>query len=356
MKVPTIGSHIEIYPYEGNKINLYNKASGKTYLIGEKEAKVLMLLDGNHSLNEIEKECAVYTVEEIEKLINAFSDIGLFERTRNKNNIFKLKKRLFNPNTFFHKNGPLTKFLFNLIMVGCPVMLIIGIVFNVFMFNRNIDNVVSIPMIINEYMNFGISDFIVIYIGFIACLMIHELSHTVAARYYGVNVPEIGIMLYFFIPCAYTNISGINLLKSKKERLLVLAAGNLSNLGMLGILYLAFSIVDAHTAALFIGLIILNIGTVFMNGLIFLKFDGYYMLEVILEETKLREKAIQHIKQCSTMLMNKDKSAWNGFREDMRNNDSKYLMHLTYLAFSLLSLTYIPFTIINAIISVISLI
>lgn len=96
-------------------------------------------------------------------------------------------------------------------------MLIIGIIFNVWMLNRNIDYAVSISTIINEYMNLRITDVIVIYIGFIACLMIHELSHTIAARHYGVNVPEIGIMLYFFIPCAYTNISGINLLKSKKE-------------------------------------------------------------------------------------------------------------------------------------------
>lgn len=355
MKVPAIGSHIEIYPYEGNKINLYNKASGKTYLIGEKEAKVLMLLDGNHSLDEIENECSVYTVEEIEKLINAFSDIGLFAETKKKKNIFKLKKRLFNPNTFFHQDGRVTKLLFELIMVGCPVMLIIGISLNVFMLNWNMDSTVSIPRIINEYMNFGIADIIIIYMGFIVCLMVHELSHTIATRYYGVNVPEIGIMLYFFIPCAYTNISGINLLKSRKERLLILGAGNLSNLGLIGILYVALNMVDAHTAAIFIGLIILNIGTVFMNGMVFLKFDGYYMLEVSLDETQLKEKATQHLKQYTAMILNKDKSVLNSFSSDVRNNDGKYLTHITYLVFSLLSLTYIPITIINSIISVISL-
>ena len=355
MRVPAVGSHIEIYPYEGNKINLYNKASGKTYLIGEKEAKVLMLLDGNHSLDEIENECSVYTVEEIEKLINAFADIGLFEETKKKQNIFKLKKQLFNPNTFFGRNGRITKLLYALIMVGCPIMLIIGITFNLFMLNRNIDSTVSTAMIINEYMNLGIVDIIVIYIGFVVCLMVHELSHTIAARHFGVNVPEIGIMLYFFIPCAYTNISGINLLKSRKEKLLILAAGNFSNLGMIGILYMALNMVNAHTAAILIGLIILNIGTVFMNGMVFLKFDGYYMLEVILDEPQLKEKTTRHLKQYTAMILNKDKSVLNSFHDDVRNNDGKYLTHITYLVFSLLSLTYIPITIINSIITVVSL-
>lgn len=135
----------------------------------------------------------------------------------------------------------------------------------------------------------------------------------------------------------------------------MLAAGNFSNLGLVGILYVALSLADAHTAALFIGLIILNIGTVFMNGMIFLKFDGYYMLEVILNETQLREKATQHLKQYTAMILNKDTSAWNSFRKDMRSDHGKYLMHLTYLAFSVLSLTYVPITIVNTIISVISL-
>lgn len=61
MKVPVIGSHIELFPHEGNKVNMYNKASGKTYLIGEKEAQVLVLLDGNHTLGDITNNCPFYT-------------------------------------------------------------------------------------------------------------------------------------------------------------------------------------------------------------------------------------------------------------------------------------------------------
>ena len=46
MKGPMIESHIEIFPYEKNKTNIFNKDTGKTYLIGEKESGVLKLLDG----------------------------------------------------------------------------------------------------------------------------------------------------------------------------------------------------------------------------------------------------------------------------------------------------------------------
>ena len=37
-------------------------------------------------------------------------------------------------------------------------------------------------------------------------------------------------MLYFLVPCAYTSISGINLLENKRKRIVVLLAGILTGM------------------------------------------------------------------------------------------------------------------------------
>lgn len=355
MKVPVIGSHIEIFPYEGNKINIYNKASRKTYLIGEKEAQVLVLLDGNHTLSDITNICPFYTQDEIDKLITAFSDIGLFEEAEKKQNIFRIRKRLFSPNALFQQNDPITKVLFYLIMIGCPATLILGITNNILMLYSGSNSVTSIASIVNEFANFGGFDIFIIYISSILCLALHELSHTITARYYGVNVPEIGVMLYFFIPCAYTNISGINLLKSRKQRLVILASGNLTNLGLIGMFYMLLNAVNAHIAACMLGLIIVNAGTVFLNGMIFLKFDGYYMLEVFLNETQLREKASAYFKQYVVLRLCKDKTVLSSVQEEVKRNYDKHLVDLTYIVFSLLSIIYIPLLLANTVISALSL-
>lgn len=348
MKGPMIESHIEIFTYEKNKTNIFNKDTGKTYLIGEKESGVLKLLDGNHSIFDIAERCPYYTQEEIERLIGEFAKIGLFKKTNSNKNILKLKKRIVNPNSFINPKSFGTKTLYKLIMFGCPIMFLVGVLGNVWFMRKSMVSMEIVSEIINEYLHFRMIDILLLYIFFGGCLFLHEFAHAVTARYYSVNVPEIGVMLYYFLPCAYTNISGINLLKNKNQRLVVLISGNLVNVGLIGLMYMAIPFVSSHIAAYLLALILLNIGTVFMNGMIFLKFDGYYIMEVLVDEIQLKEKSITYFRQLVTMVANRDKSFYHRFQEGMRNSQSQYLTNWVYLIYLLLSAAYIPFAIINA--------
>lgn len=348
MKGPMIESHIEIFTYEKNKTNIFNKDTGKTYLIGEKESGVLKLLDGNHSIFDIAERCPYYTQEEIERLIGEFAQIGLFKKTNSNKNILKLKKRIINPNSFINPKSFGTKTLYKLIMFGCPIMFLVGVLGNVWFMRKSMVSMEIVSEIINEYLHFGMIDILLLYIFFGGCLFLHEFAHAITARYYSVNVPEIGVMLYYFLPCAYTNISGINLLKNKNQRLVVLISGNLVNVGLIGLMYMAIPFVSSHIAAYLLALILLNIGTVFMNGMIFLKFDGYYIMEVLVDEIQLKEKSITYFRQLITMVANRDKSFYHRFQEEMRNSQSQYLTNWVYLIYLLLSAAYIPFAIINA--------
>lgn len=344
-----IESHIEIFPYEKNKINIFNKDTGKTYLIGEKESGVLKLLDGNHSIYDIEEKCPYYTKEEIEKLIEEFAKIGLFKKINSNKNILKIKKRIVNPNSFINSKSICTKILYKLIMCGCPIMFLIGVLGNIWFMRTSTDSMGIVTEIMNEYLHFRVIDILLLYIYFGVCLFFHEFAHAVTARYYGVNVPEIGVMLYYFLPCAYTNISGINLLENKNQRLVILVSGNLVNVGLIGFMYIIMPFVSLHTAAYLLGLIILNFGTIFMNGMIFLKFDGYYIMEVLVDEIQLKEKSIIYFRQLIAMLINGEKSSYRRFKEEMKINQSQYLMNGVYLIYLLLSVIYVPFAIINAV-------
>lgn len=351
MKRYQIGSHIEAYPHEENKLSIYNKSTGKTFVLGEKESGVFKCLNGTNSVDDIHTACQYYTKEEIEKLINAFSEIGLFESGKKQFNLMKIKLPLFNPNKFMKENGLITKAFHYLVLFGWVIALLVGVL----MFRWSVsDPAIYITNVLFEFSQIGVWDIVLLVLISLICLSLHEFAHMITARRYGVNVPEIGVMLYFLIPCAYTNITGINLLKSKGKRLLVLLSGSLVNLGIVGVCFAIMAIVSAPIVGMYGSVIILvNLGTIFMNTLVLLKFDGYYILETVLDEPGLREKAITHLLGSTKMLFNKNREDRKAFAVKL-NDDSFLLWHLTYCVYALLSLAYIPFVLFNTIIPFIS--
>ena len=342
-----IGTHIEAYPYEDSKLSIYNKNTGKTFVLGDKEAKVFKLMNGANTVSDIQSECKYYTNEDIIKLADAFAKIGLFDKEKTKFNPFKIKLRLFNPNKFFKENRIITKILHYSICVGAPVFFLIAF------FSMRVLNPDPVAFISNSLAAFSmirIRDIIIIAVLSLFCLALHELGHMITAKKYGVNVPEIGIMLYFLIPCAYTNISGINLLKSKGKRLVVLLSGTLVNIGLIGVCYLLMALSTSVTLGMYcVALIIVNLGTIFMNTMILIKFDGYYIIETILDEPKLREKAIGHLLSFVRLSLSRDKESKKKFRVSV-SEESNMLQHITYCVYAILSLTYVPFIIINTVI------
>ena len=337
---PVIGNHIAMYPV-GEKMSLFNKSTGKTYVIGINEARTISLFDGTRTIDEISRDSGIYSVDEIKKLIEALSGIGLFKPEKRKQHWFKIKLPVFNPNRLFKKDSYLTGVLFALIVYGSFILLLAGVSVNAAGFFGLLPKSNTPDQIIDEFMNLGVWEWVIIASGSLVCLALHEFGHTIAAHHYDVNVPEIGLMLYFFIPCAYTNISGINLLESRKKRVVVLLAGTFVNLELIGVFYLLLGYVDAHMGAVLLALIAANAVTVFTNGMVFIKHDGYYIAEVLLDEPMLRENAMNHLKE--TIINRKNKK-----KEIMTSN----LSHVMYLMYSIVSLLYIPIMIAGTLITV----
>lgn len=342
-----IGAHIESYPYEESKLNIYNSNTGKTFVLGEKESQVFRCLNGVNTIADIQRDCPFYSHEEIEKLIAAFSEIGLFDKQKKKFNPLKIKLRLCNPNRILKENSLVTKVLHNLILIGSPLLLIAGLLMMRF---RLTDTGAFIAGVMASFSGIRVWDGILIAILSLLCLSLHEIAHMVTARRYGVNVPEIGVMLYCLIPCAYTNISGINLLKSKGKRLMVLLSGSLVNLGIIGLCYLVTALISSPILHMYAAaLMLVNLGTIFMNTMVLLKFDGYYILETILDEPKFREKAIAHVADFFKIIFSKNKEAKRALAQTLQDGGA-LLLHVTYCFYAVLSVAYVPFVLLNTVI------
>lgn len=334
----TISNNIEIYPYE-NGVNIFNKDNKKMYVIGEKESRVLLLLDGNNTIDQLANQCPFFTKKEIIELLNVFDDIGVFGKRSTKKSIFKIQFRVFNPNFLFKSDSRITSILAHAIFM-MPILFVIGLILNILRSNGFFENSLDSNIIVEKYTQMEAWQYLVIFFISYISLMMHELGHTIVARYYNVNVPEIGFMLYFFFPVAYSNVSCANLLKSAKKRIIILLSGIFCDLGLIGLSYtLLIFTKNYNFGCILFGVIFLNIFDILLNCLVFIKFDGYYIMEVLISEPGFAEKSNEHLK----MVINKIKNnSINKTAEYIIDTEEKQLNHVLFMSFKFISSSFIP--------------
>jgi multidrug resistance efflux pump len=133
----------------------------------------------------------------------------------------------------------------------------------------------------------------------IAFLLItaHELAHGMTCKWFGGEVHEIGLILIYFQPAMYCNVSDAWLFPERSKRLLVGFAGPVFELFLWSLATLTWRLTEpdtwVHTASLIV-LAISGIKTL-ANFNPFIKLDGYYLLSDYLEIPNLRRKAFRYI-------------------------------------------------------------
>ncbi|MCU0467433.1 MAG: hypothetical protein MUF58_02445 [Arcicella sp.] len=132
----------------------------------------------------------------------------------------------------------------------------------------------------------------------VSILLIHELGHAAASYRFGVKSKEIGFGLYIIFPVLYTDVTEVWRI-SKIKRVIVNLGGIyfqlLINLGLIYGIYINFGNLD--NVSTFRYLIQINIATILINVIPFLKFDGYWLYSDIF--------AIPNLKQQSTTYFTK---------------------------------------------------
>ncbi len=126
---------------------------------------------------------------------------------------------------------------------------------------------------------------------------LHELGHGVAAKVWGAEVHELGIMLLVFTPVPYVDVSGTSAFPERRRRALVAAAGVLTEL--LVAAFCLFAWVEMRPsplrAVLWNAMLIAGVSTVLFNANPLLRYDGYYLLSDLLEIPNLRARANRYV-------------------------------------------------------------
>lgn len=124
----------------------------------------------------------------------------------------------------------------------------------------------------------------------------HELGHGLACKRYGGEVHEMGVMLLVFFPVPYVDASSASTFASRWQRMLVGAAGMLTELFIAALaFYLWLALEPGFVRSLAYNLIVLaSLTTLMFNANPLLRYDGYYILADAIESPNLGQRATEY--------------------------------------------------------------
>ena len=126
---------------------------------------------------------------------------------------------------------------------------------------------------------------------------LHELGHAAAVKARGGEVHEMGVMLLVLMPIPYVDASASLAFREKRERIVVGAAGMMTELFVAALAMFVWVSVEPGVvrALAYNVMLIAGISTVVFNANPLLRFDGYYILADVLEIANLGQRANAHL-------------------------------------------------------------
>ena len=130
----------------------------------------------------------------------------------------------------------------------------------------------------------------------ISILLLHEFGHATPSYKNGAIPKSIGIGLYLVFPVLYADVTEAWKL-DRRERMIINLGGMymnlLANLVLFGLYYIVKDVEILRS--IFIGLISLNVFTVIINLIPFIKFDGYWLYSDYFNLPNLQKKTIAYL-------------------------------------------------------------
>lgn len=259
--------------------------------------KSIKYFDGTNDIGEInEKLKKIENIDlNINKLYNLLLEAGLLE-----NEQVDLNKNEFERYGLKIASIPLDKLsnLFYFFSKYSRLYLIV-LIFAAFFSFPLIPKMLSRLLYFNIYKTLDSSVLSLILSLFLttASVLVHEFSHAIFSKKYGLNPNKMEIVLYLYLnPIAYIKTNGIYTL-SKRKRIIVWSVGILSNLIIFFISVIIQNYTTGTVSKVFLLLVYTNLGLVVTNFIPFLPLDGYYILTTLFQLTNLRKKSFGGLKK-----------------------------------------------------------
>ena len=276
--IPRLKSSVSFFPINDNLFHVYDSHTSRHFKLGRQEVDWLRRFDGRASSDDLRK---VVPLEYFDDFLGHLQRMQLVEgsETPRKIDPLKIKARLFNPDPLLDRSVLFCKIYSAMLFMATPLLILANIAMIGLTWNRV--NALNATMLFSP-------PHVLFFIGCVIISgMLHEMSHALVAKAYGVHVPAIGFMFMLFYPAFYADVSGINLLTKRDERIRVLIAGICCNNAILFFALSMLLISPSETVASFLAIVVvINLMFGLFNLIPFVEYDGYYVLCELLGDPK----------------------------------------------------------------------
>ena len=299
---PQIAADVEITEQRDGERTVFVVGSagvGRYLLLRATENQVLGLIDGARPVGGV---CAEFNRQTgaalppptLVKFLTKLDSYGILAGERANgasaaatplSQMHYIRFNLFNPENLFARLLPRLRWIWTTGFFGFSLMLLL---------------VTSLLALLNaaEVAAYGAATLREHYVAiFIAAWLVgvtHEFAHGMTCKAFGGRATEVGVLLvYYFLPALYCNVSGIHLIPTRGRRLWVIAAGVYWQLLVGAFSLLAWFILAPHTLPADAAFIILlgSVLDVFFNANPLIKLDGYYFLSQSLRLPNLMDRS-----------------------------------------------------------------
>ena len=340
---PKIAADVEVSEQreDGRTVHIAGSmAAGRFILMREAERNVLGLLDGALTPAEVcaefrRRHGAKLSPATLTKFLAKLDEVGILAGTRVRPPAlpdlmpampFYLRFSLFNPDRLFTRMAPYLRWMWTPGSVVFSLLL---------MFVALLLSLMN-PMEMASYGIYTVREhYLALFIVGMLVGFSHEFAHGLTCKVFGGPVTEVGaLLIYYFIPGLYCNVSGMRLIPQRSRRLWVIAAGVYWQVlvGVIGLLaWFLFAPYTLMADVAFIFFLSSVVDVVF-NANPLIKLDGYYFLSQWLRLPNLMDRSRAYwrgiLKRALFGVRNREAARWSG-RE-----------RAIYFAFGLLSFVY----------------
>jgi putative peptide zinc metalloprotease protein len=313
---PQLQPHVDIYPqdYRGERWYILRDASNGRHLRFNAAAyQFIGRLDGVRSVRQIwEQLAALETAPALEQddivliLTQLFSlhalksglpvdALDFFKRYQHERHLryrraamnpLSIRLPLFDPDRLLTRLLPLLRPLFSRTAV-LIWLLVVGLAALLTLANLNALQAAISPAILAP------GNLLLMLLMYIFIKTLHEFAHAITVKYWGGEVHEMGITLLLLAPIPHVDASAAWGFRNKYKRALVGAAGILAEIFIAALALLVWLTVepglvqDMALNALIIG----GVSTLVFNANPLLRFDGYHVLQDLLEIPNLYSRS-----------------------------------------------------------------
>jgi putative peptide zinc metalloprotease protein len=295
--------------------------SMRYYRFKEQEHFLLQFMDGDHTLDEAQKEYEKrfrperLKLEDLEHFGQQLLTAGLaqnespragkqlYDRRKKRlrsewlqafTNILYIKIPIFDPDKLLIRMMPWCGWLFSgwflllahLYFLGA--ILFVALHFEVF-YDR-------LPRY-QEFFTFGNLGWMWLALGVVK--VIHEFGHGLSCRKYGGEVHEMGALFLCLSPCLYCNVSDAWTMPSKWKRIIISYAGIYIELAIAATATFVWWYTPSHPFINNLALclmVVCSVSTVVFNANPLMRYDGYYVMADWLEIPNLRDRSNRFLK------------------------------------------------------------